>query len=106
MKVNHYYSVRSNAEVNQLLAKHEIALYEGTDNVNKKFYPKQVVVNDYFIQDPRYLQTYANYFCQFISAYQEEGVTISRVMFQNEPWAYSIYPVCAWTPEGIIRFNV
>ena len=49
MKVNHYYSVRSNAEVNQLPAKHEIALYEGTDNVNKKFYPKQVAVNDYFI---------------------------------------------------------
>ena len=106
MKVNHYYSVRSNAEVNQLPAKHEIALYEGTDNVNKTFYPKQVAVNDYFIQDPRYLQTYANYFCKFVSAYQEEGVTISRVMFQNEPWAYSIYPACAWTPEGIIRFNV
>ena len=52
------------------------------------------------------MQAYANYFCKFVSAYQEEGVTISRVMFQNEPWAYSIYPACAWTPEGIIRFNV
>ena len=105
MKVNNYYSVRSNAEVNQLPAKHEIALYEGTDNVDKTFYPKQVAVNDYFIQDTRYLQAYANYFCKFVSAYQEEGVAISRVMFQNEPWAYSIYPACAWTPEGIIRFR-
>ncbi len=23
-----------------------------------------------------------------------------------KPWAYTIYPGCAWTPEGIIRFNV
>ena len=106
MKVNHYYSVRSNSKVNKLPAEAEIALYEGTDDVDKKFYPKQVAVNDYFIQDPRYLQTYADFFCKFVSAYQEEGVVISRVMFQNEPWAYSIYPACAWTPEGIIRFNV
>ena len=63
-------------------------------------------MNDYFIQDPRYLQTYANYFCKFISAYAEEGIPVSKVMFQNEPWAYTIYPSCAWTPEGIIRFNV
>ena len=106
MKVNHYYSVRSNSKVNKLPAEAEITLYEGTDDVDKKFYPKQVAVNDYFIQDPRYLQTYADFFCKFVSAYQEEGVVISRVMFQNEPWAYSIYPACAWTPEGIIRFNV
>ena len=106
MKVNHYYSVKSKAGVNQLPAEAEIALYEGIDNVDKRFYPKQVAVNDYFIQDPRYLQTYANYFCKFVSAYQEEGVPVSRVMFQNEPWAYSIYPACAWTPAGITRFNV
>lgn len=63
-------------------------------------------MNDYFIQDSRYLKTYANYFCRFVSAYREENISISRVMFQNEPWAYTIYPGCAWTPEGIIRFNV
>ena len=49
----------------------------------RNFYPKQVAVNDYFIQDPRYLQTYADFFCKFVSAYQEEGVVISRVMFQK-----------------------
>lgn len=106
MKVNHYYSVKSNAKVNRLPAEAEIALYEGVENVDKRFYPKQVTENDYFIQDPRYLQTYANYFCKFVSAYREQGVPVNRVMFQNEPWAYSIYPACAWTPEGIIRFNV
>ncbi|MDE5702641.1 MAG: beta-glycosidase [Bacteroides sp.] len=106
MKVNHYYSVKHKLGVNQLSAEAEIALYEGVSNLDKRFYPKQVAANDYFIQDPRYLQTYANYFCKFVSAYKEEGIDISRVMFQNEPWAYSIYPACAWTPEGIIRFNV
>lgn len=106
MKVNHYYSVKSKAGVNQLPAQAEIALYEGIENVDKKFYPKQVAENDYFIQDPRYLQSYADYFCKFVSAYQKEKIPVNRVMFQNEPWAYSIYPACAWTPEGIIRFNV
>ncbi len=106
MKINHYYSVKSKPEVNQLPAEAVIALYEGATNFDKRYYPKQEAVNDYFIQDPRYLQTYADYFCKFVSAYKEEGIAISRLMFQNEPWAYSIYPACAWLPEGIIRFNV
>ena len=106
MKINHYYSVKSKPGANQLPAEAEVALYEGVENQDKKFYPRQVTENDYFIQEPRYLQTYANYFCKFVSAYKEQGIAISRVMFQNEPWAYTIYPSCAWTPEGIIRFNV
>lgn len=106
MKVNHYYSVKSKPGVNRLPEEAGIALYEGVSNLDKRFYPKQLTANDYFIQDPRYLQTYADYFCKFVSAYKEEGIDISRVMFQNEPWAYSVYPACAWTPEGIVRFNV
>ena len=27
------------------------------------------------------------------------------VMYQNEAWSYTPYPGCAWTPEGIVRFN-
>lgn len=106
MKVNHYYSVKSKAGVNQLPEEAQVALYEGVDNIDKRFYPKQVTENDYFIQDPRYLQTYADYFCKFVKAYQEEGIPVKRVMFQNEPWAYTVYPSCAWQPEGIVRFNV
>ena len=106
MKVNHYYSVKSSS-ANKLAPEAVVALYENsTKDIDPSFYPKQPTVNDYFIQDERYLQAYANYFCKFVSAYNKENVTISRVMFQNEPWAYSIYPACAWTPEGIIRFNV
>ena len=29
----------------------------------------------------------------------------SYYVFQNESWSYTPYPGCAWTPEGIIRFN-
>lgn len=106
MKVNHYYSIYSNSKVNKLPVEAEVALYENTTERDSTRYPKRLAVNDYFIQDPRYLQTYANYFCKFISAYLEENIPVTKVMFQNEPWAYTIYPGCAWTPEGIIRFNV
>lgn len=106
MKINQYYSVTDNGRRDNFNPRSLIALDGGIDKKDKRYYPKQLTENDYFIQDPRYLQTYANYFCRFVDAYNEAGVKISRVMFQNEPWAYSKYPACAWTPEGIINFNV
>ena len=105
MKINHYYSVLSNKNYNELDAKLDYLLFEDSDERNDKVFPKQLAVNDYLIQDPRYLKTYANYFCKFISAYKKEGIPITMVMFQNEAWSYTPYPGCAWTPEGIIRFN-
>ena len=60
---------------------------------------------DYMIQDPRYLQTYANSFCKFIDAYKEQGIPIDMVIYQNEAYSYTPYPGCAWTAEGTIRFN-
>ncbi len=105
MKVNHYYSVRSSREYNQMPPQSDVALFEGSTEKNDKVFPQQLAVNDYFIQDPRYLQTYANYFCRFIDAYKEQGIPVSMVMFQNESWSYTNYPGCAWTAEGIIRFN-
>lgn len=105
MKINHYYSVRSDRNQNQMSSLSDVALYEDSKEKNTKVFPQQLAVNDYFIQDPRYLQTYANYFCKFIDAYKEQGIPISMVMFQNESWSYTNYPGCAWTPEGIIRFN-
>lgn len=105
MKVNHYYSVKS-SDKNEMSPRLDNILYEGKKDENKAYYPKQLAVNDYFIQDSRYLQTYADYFCRFISAYKKEGINISRVMFQNEPWAYTIYPGCAWLPESILDFNI
>ncbi|MGJ5641291.1 glycoside hydrolase family 30 protein [Formosa sp. S-31] len=105
MKINHYYSVVSNAEYNKQDPELDYLLFEDNTKTYDHVFPKQLAVNDYFIQDPRYLQTYANYFCKFISAYKEEGIPVDMVMFQNESWSYTPYPGCAWTPEGIIRFN-
>ena len=75
-----------------------------TGERNGKF-PRQLATTDYMIQDPRYLQTYANSFCKFIDAYKEQGIPIDMVIYQNEAYSYTPYPGCAWTAEGTIRFN-
>ncbi len=105
MKVNHYYSVKSSKEYNRMSPLSDVILYEGSTEKNDKVFPQQFTVNDYFIQDERYLKTYANFFCKFIDAYKEQGIPIKKVMYQNEAYSYTIYPGCAWTPEGTIRFN-
>ncbi len=106
MKINHHYAVLSNREYNDLSYLTDHALFEGADQKDNRVFPRQLTVNDYFIQDPRYLTTYANLFCKFIDAYGEQNIPVSRVMFQNEAWSYTAYPGCAWTADGIIRFNV
>lgn len=68
-------------------------------------FPRRLATQDYMIQDPRYLQAYANMFCRFIDLYRDEGIPIDMVMYQNEAYSYTPYPGCAWTAEGTIRFN-
>ena len=68
-------------------------------------FPKKLASQNYFIQDPRYLQSYANMFCKFIDLYAEEKIPIDMVMYQNEAYSYTPYPGCAWTAEGTLRFN-
>lgn len=71
----------------------------------KGLFPKKLASQNYFIQDPRYLQAYANMFCRFIDLYAEENIPIDMVMYQNEAYSYTPYPGCAWTAEGTIKFN-
>jgi glucosylceramidase len=68
-------------------------------------FPRRLASQDYFIQDPRYLQCYAEMFCRFIDLYAEQGLPITKVMYQNEAYSYTPYPGCAWTAEGTLRFN-
>ena len=68
-------------------------------------FPRKLASQNYFIQDPRYLQAYANMFCRFIDLYAGENIPIDMVMYQNEAYSYTPYPGCAWTAEGTIRFN-
>lgn len=105
MKVNHDYPVRSD-RTNKMSPLSDVILYEDNTEKQRGVFPEQLAVNDYMIQDPRYLQTYANYFCKFIDAYKEQGIPIDMVMYQNEAYSYTPYPGCAWTAEGTVRFNV
>ena len=68
-------------------------------------FPKKLASQNYFIQDQRYLQAYANMFCKFIDLYAAENIPIDMVMYQNEAYSYTPYPGCAWTAEGTIKFN-
>lgn len=113
MKINADYPVRSDRKYNTMDARKDYLLYGGAagdrDDYKAptgKTFPDPLSHTDYMIQDPRYLQAYADYFCRFVSEYAAEGIKIGMVMFQNEAWSYTPYPGCAWTPEGIIRFNV
>ena len=51
MKVNHYYSVRSWNGQNKMSPLSDVVLYENTTGKDAAYYPKQLAVNDYFIQD-------------------------------------------------------
>ncbi len=114
MKINNDYPVVSSRH-NTQDPRIDYLLYgsvEGVDEDEMKFlgerngqFPRKLATQDYMIQDPRYLQSYANYFCKFIDMYEEQGVPIDMVIYQNEAYSYTPYPGCAWTAEGTIRFN-
>jgi glucosylceramidase len=59
---------------------------------------------DMFIQEERYLATYARYFARFIEEYRRLGIEIGMVMPQNEFNSNQPFPSCCWSPEGLARF--
>lgn len=114
MKINQDYPVRSSKH-NDLDPRADYLLFgnagdivEGeVENAGKQdgVFPARLATTNYMIQDPRYLQAYANMFCRFIDLYAEQGIKIDMVMYQNEAYSYTVYPGCAWTAEGTVRFN-
>lgn len=116
MKINHDYPVLSSKwntqpkEKDYLLYASPAGGNQSMDEVSPRedmqgTFPHRLATQDYFIQDSRYLQTYANMFGKFVDLYGKEGVVIDRVMYQNEAYSYTVYPGCAWTLAGTIRFN-
>lgn len=101
MKINNDYPVVSSRH-NHANPNIDYLLYgsvEGIDENEMQFlgerkgkFPRRLATQDYFIQDPRYLQAYANYFCKFIDAYKEQGVNIDMIIYQNEAYSYTPYP--------------
>lgn len=115
MKINHNYPVLS-SKYNDQNPAIDYLLYSGEGGTvdenemkltgdRRKLFPRKLATTDYFIQDPRYLEAYANCFCKFIDAYKEQNIPIDMVMYQNEAYSYTPYPGCAWTAPSIIRFN-
>ncbi|MBR1521439.1 MAG: glycoside hydrolase family 30 protein [Bacteroidaceae bacterium] len=114
MKINNDYPVMS-SQWNTQAKEKDYLLFDGIGELDEdevkmagqqqgKF-PRRLAVQDYFIQDPRYLQAYADMFCKFIDLYAAENIPIDMVMYQNEAYSYTPYPGCAWTADGTIRFN-
>lgn len=111
MKINHDYPVQSN-RLNAMDRRQDYLLFGDDDrSVNeqvspdKNCFPRRLATQDFLIQDPRYLQAYADMFCRFIDLYHEQGIDFRMVMYQNEAYSYTPYPGCPWTFEGIVRFN-
>ena len=112
MKVNNHYAVQSSKH-SDLDPRLDHLLFEDGDrsdneqvNPDKKRFPRKMAVQSFFIQEPRYLQSYANMFSKFIDLYKEQGVPINMVMYQNEAYSYTPYPGCPWVSDDIIRFNI
>lgn len=114
MKINHDYPVVS-SRYNRQPKEKDYLLFEGIEAIDEDEvkmagqregqFPRRLAVQNYMIQDPRYLQAYADMFCRFIELYAAEGIPIDMVMYQNEAYSYTPYPGCTWTAEGTIRFN-
>ena len=115
MKINQDYPVCSSQWNQQPKEKDYLLFDDGgvpdptemqfTDGQRGRLFPRKLASQTYMIQDPRYLQAYANMFCRFIDLYAEERIPIDMVMYQNEAYSYTAYPGCAWTAEGTLRFN-
>lgn len=115
MKINHDYCVLSSKYNRQDPAKDYLLYMDNSNELDPDemkllgdrdgVFPKRLATQDYLIQDPRYLQCYADMFCRFIDLYKEQGLPITKVMYQNEAYSYTPYPGCPWTAEGTRRFN-
>ncbi len=112
MKINGHYAVQSNRH-NDLDPRTDYLLFGDSDrsdneqvNPDRNRFPRRMATQSFFIQDPRYLQCYADMFSRFIDLYGEQGVPIKMVMYQNEAYSYTPYPGCPWTTKDIQTFNL
>ena len=68
------------------------------------FTDKNQVAGDHFIQEPKYLASYALYLSKAVEAYKKNGIKISMLQFQNEPYTKHQWPNCLWLPESMANF--
>ncbi len=106
MKINQDYPVLSSG-FNRMDKRLDYLLHRNSDLKARRHdrFPDWLAGEDFFIQDPRYLKAYADYFCRYIGEYRKNGIPVRRVMYQNEAYSYTPYPGCPWTPGGAALFN-
>lgn len=63
-----------------------------------------VLSGNQFIQEEKYLSSYAVYLTKFVKAYKNEGINVFAVHFQNEPYTLNQWPNCSWTPSAMRDF--
>lgn len=54
--------------------------------------------------DPRVMQTYAEYLSRFVSEYRAEGIPVTMLHIQNEPSADQKFPSCVWSGKQMRDF--
>jgi glucosylceramidase len=74
------------------------------DETNNLAPAKAIRRNDMFIQEAKYLSTYAQYLSKYVKAYREQGINVFAVAIQNEPYAFSRYPTCLWSAHALRDF--
>ena len=62
------------------------------------------VAGDHLIQEPEYLTAYALYLSKFIDEYKQNGIDVSLLYFQNEPYTKHQWPNCSWLPKSMANF--
>ena len=87
MKVNNHYAMGSQTTVKQMPVGQTIR-----NNATA------------FKMEDAYLDAYSLYFSKFVQAYKKEGITISKVMVQNEIVYQPHWQSCTWRPEDLGYF--
>jgi glucosylceramidase len=60
--------------------------------------------NSSFRQEPAYLKAYALYLAKAIKLFQDDGIKVEALSFQNEPYAAPSYPGCLWSASQMRDF--
>ncbi|ALJ04180.1 hypothetical protein APS56_03020 [Pseudalgibacter alginicilyticus] len=65
-------------------------------------FPEKNVLKD----DPKIYKAYATYFSKYVDAYAKEGITVNKIVIQNEQDISTKYPSCHMSPEQMGEFVI
>ncbi len=65
-------------------------------------FPEKNVLKD----DPKIYKAYAKYFSKYVDAYAKEGITVNKIVIQNEQDISTKYPSCNMPPKQMGEFVI